>query len=88
MPGPNKKIAMERIKKSRASSETGAPCFPSERKAEPFSTFDDLKKRVTLLPDPQKIIVKRILEEIDDKDKYRVFVPRMEKGSRPGSRRR
>ena len=50
-----------------------------ERKRKPFESFDDLKKRVTLLPDPEKILVKRILDELDNKDKYRVFVPRFEK---------
>ena len=51
----------------------------NERKEKPFSSFDNLKKRVPLLPDPEKMVLKRILEEIEDKDKYRIFVPRMEK---------
>ena len=38
-----------------------------------------MKKRVPLLPDPMKMIVRRILDELEDKDKYRIFVPRMEK---------
>jgi putative nucleotide binding protein len=50
-----------------------------ERKVKPFGSFDDLKKRVPLLPDPEKMVSKRILEELQDKDKYRIFVPRMEK---------
>ena len=50
-----------------------------ERKAKPFESFEDLKKRVPLLPDPEKMIVKRIIDEILDKDKHRVFVPRFEK---------
>lgn len=50
-----------------------------ERKANSFESFDDLKKRVPLLPDPEKMIVKRILDELKDKDKYRIFVPRMER---------
>lgn len=54
----------------------------SERKNKPFESFADLKKRVPLLPDPMKMIVKRILDELDDKDKYRIFVPRMEKSKR------
>lgn len=49
-----------------------------ERKGKPFKSFEDIKKRVSLMPDPQKIIVKRILNEIENKDKYRIFVPRME----------
>lgn len=54
----------------------------SERKNKPFKSFDDLKKRVSLLPSPEKMIVKRILEELEDKDRYRLFVPRIEKISR------
>jgi putative nucleotide binding protein len=53
-----------------------------ERKSKPFESFDELKKRIPLLPDPEKMIVKRILEELKDKDKYRIFVPRMEKQRR------
>lgn len=51
-----------------------------ERKAGPFKSFEDIKKRVPLLPDPEKMLIKRVIEELEDKDKYRVFVPRMEKG--------
>ena len=51
----------------------------NERKVKKFDSFDDLKKRVPLLPDPEKMIIKRIIEELEDKDKYRVFVPRIEK---------
>lgn len=54
----------------------------NERKNEPFKSFEDLKKRVPLLPDPEKMIVKRILEELEGKDKYRIFVPRFEKQPR------
>jgi putative nucleotide binding protein len=50
-----------------------------ERKSKPFESFDDIKKRVPLLPDPEKMIVKRVMEELEDRDKYRMFVPRMEK---------
>ena len=53
-----------------------------ERKIKPFESFDDIKKRVPLLPDPGKMIVKRIMDELKDKDKYRIFVPRMEKHRR------
>lgn len=52
----------------------------SERKDKPFESFANLKKRVPLLPDPMKMIMRRILDELDDKDKYRIFVPRIEKG--------
>ncbi len=51
----------------------------TERKKKPFESFEDLKKRVPLLPNPEKLIVRRILGEMEDKDKYRIFVPRWEK---------
>ncbi len=50
-----------------------------ERKSKPFESFTEIKKRVPLLPDPEKMVIKRIIGEMEDKDKYRVFVPRMEK---------
>ncbi|HJW96742.1 MAG TPA: DUF655 domain-containing protein [archaeon] len=53
-----------------------------ERKTKPFESFAELKTRVPLLPDPEKMIVRRILEELNDKDRYRVFVPRMESSRR------
>ncbi|RMF55836.1 DUF655 domain-containing protein [Candidatus Woesearchaeota archaeon] len=45
-----------------------------ERNKEPFKSFDDLKKRVKLLPDPKKAIIKRILSEINGLEKHRLFV--------------
>jgi putative nucleotide binding protein len=50
-----------------------------ERKVKDFESFDDLKKRVPLLPNPEKMITRRIIDELQDKDKYRIFVPRIEK---------
>ncbi|PIO00334.1 DUF655 domain-containing protein [archaeon CG10_big_fil_rev_8_21_14_0_10_43_11] len=44
-----------------------------ERRYEPFESFKDLQERVDLLPDPKQAIVKRILEELDDLDKYKLF---------------
>ena len=38
-----------------------------ERKEKEFESFDDLKKRVKLMPDPEKAIVKRILAEASGK---------------------
>lgn len=54
----------------------------SARKEKEFTSFDDLKKRVPMLPDPEKMIIKRILDELEDKDKYRIFVPKFEKTRR------
>jgi len=45
-----------------------------ERKEKPFSSFEDLKKRVKLLPDPEKAIMKRIMKEISGEEKHRIFV--------------
>ncbi len=56
----------------------------SERKERPFESFEDLKKRIPLLPDPVKMVVKRILDELDDKDRYRIFVLRIEKAKEGG----
>ena len=45
-----------------------------ERKKKPFESFKDLQERVEMLPDPKKMIIKRILNELDGKDKRRLFV--------------
>jgi len=47
-----------------------------ERKGEPFKDFTDLKKRVNLLPDPGKAIVKRILKELSGSEKHLLFLER------------
>ncbi len=44
------------------------------RKEKPFESFEDLKTRVKLMPDPEKAVVKRILTEIEGEDKRRIFV--------------
>ena len=43
------------------------------RKDKPFENFADIKKRVKLMPDPEKAIIKRILTEIQGNEKHRVF---------------
>lgn len=43
------------------------------RKVKPFEGFEDLKNRVKLLPEPLNLVVKRILSEIEGKEKYRLF---------------
>ena len=46
-----------------------------ERKKEAFKNFEDIKNRVKLIPDPKKLIIKRILMEIKGKeDRYNLFV--------------
>lgn len=44
------------------------------RKAKPFESFDDLKSRVKLLPDPKQTVIKRILAEMEGNEKYKIFV--------------
>jgi len=44
-----------------------------ERNKKLFKSLEDLKKRVSNLPDPKKAIEKRILREITDKEKYILF---------------
>lgn len=39
-----------------------------------FENFNDIKERVKLMPDPEKTIIKRILMEIKQEDKYNLFV--------------
>ena len=45
-----------------------------ERRGEPFKEFEDLKNRVKLMPEPEKIIVKRILKELEREEKYYIFI--------------
>ena len=44
------------------------------RRDKEFDTFDDLKKRVHLMPDPEKAIIKRIIKELDGTEKHNIFV--------------
>ena len=39
-----------------------------------FESFADLKNRVKLMPDPEKILVKRILQELEPMEKHKIFV--------------
>lgn len=44
------------------------------RKDKPFKSFEDMKSRVTSIPDPKKAIEKRILEEITENQRHYLFV--------------
>lgn len=44
------------------------------KKEKPFESFADIKKRVKLMPDPEKAVIKRILQELEGKEKHRIFV--------------
>ena len=44
------------------------------RKEKPFESFEDLKNRVKLLPNPKQVVVKRILVELEGKDKHKIYI--------------
>ncbi len=44
------------------------------RDEKPFESFEDIKKRVKLLPDSKKAVIKRIMKELEGKEKHRLFV--------------
>jgi putative nucleotide binding protein len=46
-----------------------------ERKKSPFASFEDIKSRIKLMPDPSNSIIKRVMEELeDDNIRFRLFV--------------
>ena len=45
-----------------------------ERKDKPFGSFADIKARVKLMPDPEKIMIKRIMLELAGLEKHFLFV--------------
>ena len=44
------------------------------RKEKPFESFEDIKNRVSGVPDPKKSIEKRILEELTEIQRYNLFI--------------
>ena len=44
------------------------------RDEKPFESFKDLRERVKLMPDPEKVIVRRILNELEGKEKHNIFI--------------
>ena len=45
-----------------------------KREEKPFTSFADLRERVKFMPDPEKAIQKRILEELSGNEKHCLFV--------------
>jgi putative nucleotide binding protein len=45
-----------------------------EREQKEFESFEELKKRISNLPDPEKAIEKRILNELTGEERYNLFV--------------
>ena len=44
-----------------------------ERRDRPFESFEDLKNRVKLLPNPEQAIIKRIIKELSGEEKHHLF---------------
>jgi len=59
LPGVGKKHMLEILEK---------------RNEKPFESYDDIKERIKLIPDPRKLVAKRILIEIREEDKYKLFL--------------
>jgi len=45
-----------------------------ERKKKPFESFGELHTRVPMLTDPKKMIIRRIMDELEQKDRHQLFV--------------
>ncbi|MFH1823592.1 MAG: DUF655 domain-containing protein [archaeon] len=45
-----------------------------EREKKPFSSFEDIRKRLKNVPDPKKVIEKRIIEELTEDVRHKLFV--------------
>ena len=43
-----------------------------KRKEKEFENFEDIRNRVKLLPDPEKVIIRRIISELKGEDKYKM----------------
>ena len=46
----------------------------NQRKEKEFESFEDMKKRIQNLPDPEKAIQKRILTELINLERHNLFV--------------
>ncbi len=45
-----------------------------ERRKKPFESFEDLKQRIEMLPEPKRMVKKRIMMELQNADRHRLFV--------------
>jgi len=44
-----------------------------QREEKEFESFEDMKKRIPNLPDPEKAIIKRIFKELTETERYNLF---------------
>jgi putative nucleotide binding protein len=54
----------------------------SERDMTAFKDFEDMRSRLKNIPDPVKVIVDKIIEELKGESKYHLFVPLFEETRR------
>jgi putative nucleotide binding protein len=46
----------------------------SERRKKLFESFKEIQERVPMLPDTKKMVIKRVIEDLEGKDRYKLFV--------------
>jgi len=46
----------------------------AQRKEKSFESFEDIRKRIPNLPDPEKAVERRIFKELVEKERYNLFV--------------
>ncbi|MEK6910099.1 MAG: DUF655 domain-containing protein [Candidatus Aenigmatarchaeota archaeon] len=46
----------------------------AERKKKSFETFEEIKQRIPMVGDPKKMVIRRIMEELQEKDRHQLFV--------------
>ena len=46
----------------------------TKRKEKEFKSFEDMKKQIQNLPDPEKAIERRIFQELTNIERYNLFV--------------
>ena len=46
-----------------------------EREIKPFESFEDMRKRLTSIPDPINVLVEKIVDELKGESKYYLFTP-------------
>jgi putative nucleotide binding protein len=46
----------------------------AQRKEKSFESFEDIRKRIPNLPDPEKAVEKRIFKELVERERYNLFI--------------
>ncbi|MFH0987112.1 MAG: DUF655 domain-containing protein [Candidatus Micrarchaeota archaeon] len=53
----------------------------NEREKKPFESYKDIADRVKLMPDPKRVIVERIIEELQGYEKHYLFIKSLPKNA-------